>query len=186
MPLDANEPPSTHVPEQAPASLPSPPPPSWDPAPSPSAAPVFAEVSPPFQPATESGENPPWNGWDVVLFAVASVVSLFVALFFVSIVYVAMHGMTAAKAQQLDSDLRLVLPIQLFSYVVMVAVMYGTVRMLYGRPFLDAIVWNWSRIRMLAFVAAGVGLAIVAQLSEIVLRMPKDLPIQKAFSTTTG
>jgi membrane protease YdiL (CAAX protease family) len=113
-------------------------------------------------------------------------VSLFIALFVVSIVYVAMHGMTAVKAQQLDSDLRLVLPIQLFSYIVMVVVMYGTVRVRYERPFLDAIAWNWSRIRVWAFVAAGLGLAIIAQLSEIVLRMPKDLPIQKAFSTTTG
>jgi membrane protease YdiL (CAAX protease family) len=135
---------------------------------------------------SNSAENPVWNGWDVVVFAVVAVVSLFVAGTVLTIVFFAGHGMKTAKPEDINADLRFILPVQIFSYAVMVATMYATVRVRYGRPFLAAIRWNWAQIRPWMFVAFGIGLAILSQLSELVLRVPKDLPIQKFFATTTG
>ena len=140
----------------------------------------------PGEPESASDENPVWNGWDVALFAVVAVVSLFVAGALMAVFYFAAHGVKTAKAEDINGDLRFILPVQVFSYAVMVFTMYATVRWRYGRSFLDAIRWNWSRIRPWMFVAAGIALAIASQLSEVVLRVPKDLPIQKFFATTAG
>jgi membrane protease YdiL (CAAX protease family) len=138
-----------------------------------------------LEPVSHSDENPPWNGWDVVLFAVVAIVALFVAGIAVGLVLFLLHG-KGAKGEELNSDLRLILPIQLFSYLAMLAAMYTTVRVRYGQPFLAAVRWNWERTRPWMLAAVGVAMAIAAQLSEYFLRVPKDLPIQKYFSTTTS
>jgi membrane protease YdiL (CAAX protease family) len=120
------------------------------------------------------------------LFAVVALVGLMVGGVIVGIVYFAIEGIKNAKPEQINSDLRFILPVQLFSYAVMLVTMFVMVRFRYGQPFWRAIQWSWSQIKAWVFVAAGIGLALLSQLSEIFLKMPKDLPIQKVFSTTTG
>jgi len=131
-------------------------------------------------------ENPPWTIWDIALFVAVAMGSLFVIAVVFMTVYMASHHMKPGTAETLTTDLRFILPVQLSSYLFMIGTMYVIVRYRYGQPFLSAVKWNWSRMQPWVFVGLGIALAIAAELSELVLRIPKDLPIQKYFSTMTG
>jgi uncharacterized protein len=147
---------------------------------------LTAQPAPLAATMNDADENPVWSGWDVVLFAVIAFGSLVIVGGIAGAVYVAMHGLKAEAAGQLDSDLRFILPVQLFGYGVMIITMIAIVRNRYQQRFLSAVRWHAAGMQTWKFVAVGVGLAVLAQISELVLRMPKDLPMQKFFTTATG
>jgi uncharacterized protein len=133
------------------------------------------------QPNTD--ENPPWTFWDVLLVVAVAFAALLVSGIAVGMVIAAVMVAKHVKPDQLDSDLRFILPVQLAIYVGAIGMMYQTVRVRYRRPFGAGIRWNWPKQRVWMWLLVGLALAVVVQLAEQVVPMPKDLPIEKYFST---
>lgn len=141
--------------------------------------PTFAES--PLQPAPP--ENPAWNFWDVVLAMVAGLIALLIAGVAGAIVLAAVMASKHLKPEQIDADLRFILPIQLAIYAGVIGMMYHTIRVRYRQPFAAGVRWNWPAHRIWVWPAAGLLLATVVQLAERVVPMPNNMPIEKFFST---
>jgi uncharacterized protein len=133
------------------------------------------------QPAT--AENPPWNGWDVLLVMVVAFAALIVGGIAISVVIAALIGAKHLEPDQLNADLRFIIPIQLTMYAAAVGMMFQTIRVRYRRRFGEGISWNWPRQRAWRWIATGLILAAVVQIAELIVPMPKNLPIEKYFST---
>lgn len=131
----------------------------------------------------EPPENPAWNFWDVVLAMVAGVVALLIAGVAGAIVIAAVMASKHLKADQIDADLRFILPIQLAIYAGVIGMMYHTIRVRYRQPFGAGVRWNWPAQHIWAWPFAGLLLATVVQLAERVVPMPNNMPIEKFFST---
>lgn len=141
----------------------------------PASSPVSLSPAPPV-------ENPPWNIWDVLLVMVAGFVALVIAGVAAAIIVAAVMATKHLKAEQIDSDLRFVLPIQLAIYAGAIGMMYHTIRVRYRQSFGAGVRWSWPR-RIWPWLVTGVLLATVVQLAERVVPMPNNLPIEKFFST---
>ena len=151
------------------------------------ASPEFDALTPappqevaPAEPADPNAENPPWTGWDVVRIAIVA----FLAILLFSIVTVmaaASAGLLQkASPNELARDPWIVLSSMAAAYVCVVAFMYALVRRGYGRPFFEAIKWNWPR-GWAGYILAGAVLSIVAELGSSFLPIPKSLPIDEYF-----
>ncbi|HXZ26914.1 MAG TPA: CPBP family intramembrane glutamic endopeptidase [Terriglobales bacterium] len=147
-------------------------------------------VQPPLEPPAplphSSAENPPWNGWDIVLLLAAA----FFFLFFVSgVVYgVAAHlyGRSVTPAE-LSRDPRVLVPAQALSYVALLLFMAVLVRLRYRARFFQTIRWRWpAGADCLKFVAGGILLAGVIQALSYLFPMPPSLPIDKYFRDATS
>jgi uncharacterized protein len=132
-------------------------------------------------------ENPPWSGWDVLLIAVAELFCILVFSFGTFAIAIHLPAFRHVPAQDLARDPRVILPVQVAAYAVVVLFMYALVRHSYGRPFWPSVKWNWRRARpALAYVGGGVLLATAVQAASSVLPIPKSLPIEKMFNTQSG
>jgi membrane protease YdiL (CAAX protease family) len=114
---------------------------------------------------------------------VAGFIALLVAGVAGAIVVAAIMASKHLKPEQIDSDLRFVLPIQLAIYAGVIGMMYHTIKVRYRQPFGAGVRWNWPARRIWPWFVAGVLLATVVQLAELVVPMPNNLPIEKFFST---
>lgn len=78
--------------------------------------------------------------------------------------------------------LRVMLLAQFLSYLVVLLFMRELVVRHYHRQFAEAVRWHWPREhRWLAFLLAGMGLAVAVQLVSLLLPIPKTLPIDRYF-----
>jgi membrane protease YdiL (CAAX protease family) len=128
------------------------------------------------------GEDPPWSGWDVLGIALLTILAIVVFLF-----------ATTLAAQQLlfphqpaveVAKLPLVtVAAQGLAYLAVLIFMIALVKRL-GRPFGQAIRWNWPR-NSLVYLLGGVALAFGLQGLAHFLPMPKELPIDRFFQTTS-
>jgi membrane protease YdiL (CAAX protease family) len=136
------------------------------------------EVQPPLTAAP--AEDPPWTGWDVVRIAVLALVvigALNVAA--MAALRIWSHG----RVTNFATNPKILVPIQLVSYMCVVAFMYLIVRS-YGREFWSAVRWRWPAAAA-TYIFAGAVLAIAVQMSSAVLPIPKSLPIEKFFRDRT-
>ncbi|HET7207093.1 MAG TPA: type II CAAX endopeptidase family protein [Terriglobales bacterium] len=142
--------------------------------------PVEPEFLPPVFAAPEprSGENPPWNGWDVILIVAVTIgASLVLGTGVVIAAHVLFRSLSWGKLAQVPE---LVLTAQFLTYVVVFAVMYATVASK-ARAFWKPIRWNWPR-QWVAFLFAGTLLYFaLAGLGQL-LPIPKQLPIDRFFN----
>ncbi len=130
-------------------------------------------------------EDPPWSGWDVLLIVFVAMVAI--ALFSVTAFALALrtsafHG---ASATEVARDARIVVPVQLAAYLVVVAFMYLMVRRGYGYHFWDAVRWHWPENGW-AYLLGGVGLALAIEVISTLLPIPKSLPIEHFFTSASG
>lgn len=123
----------------------------------------------------------PWSGWDVLLLAVLTIVAIIVLSGIGIAVAMQMQGFRNASPVDLARDPRLIVPIQVAAYVVVIGFMVMLVRRGHPRPFWKTISWNFPGGRSLVFVLTGAALAVLIQLSSTVLPIPKQLPIEKFF-----
>src|SRR5438874_8601839 len=144
------------------------------------------------QPASlPPAENPPFNGWDVALLAFIFFLAVNVFLATAIFAAVAMHweGLTLDQLQhnrqeivnRLTTDVRLLLPVQVLGYLVLLGFMLAIVRMRYQRDFLSSVRWNWPRRRWLLYIVLGGLMAFVAALLSTYLPVPKSVPFEKLF-----
>jgi membrane protease YdiL (CAAX protease family) len=134
---------------------------------------VPASIAPPV-------ENPVWNGWDVLLIALLTILTLvFVELFTVlgarALVYP--HSSFADVAQKPV----LALIGEFLSYVAVAAYMIMLVEGKYHAPFWQAIRWDWQGNATLKLLGLGV-LTVSLDLLSRYLPMPKTTPFDEFFA----
>jgi membrane protease YdiL (CAAX protease family) len=124
-------------------------------------------------------ENPVWSGWDVLLIAGLTILSMIVLQILVvvgALWLVYPHSNFAAVAQKPI----LLLVSQFLIYAAVAACMVMLVEGKYHVKFWQAIRWNWPRSGW-KLLALGAGMLIVLGLLQSVLPMPKDTPFEHLF-----
>lgn len=129
-------------------------------------------------------DDPPWTGWDVLLIALVALFSI-VIFSIAAFAYAGhLHLFRGGSLADIAQDPRIVIPVQLAAYIVVLAFMYWIVHS-YGRRFWPAVHWYWPE-RLLPYIFAGIVLAVTIQFSSVLLPIPKQLPIEQFFRTTLG
>ena len=128
-------------------------------------------------------ENPPWSFWDVV--RVALLALLAITLFGSMAIGIAGRGLTTAQMQGLERDPLVVVPAELAADILVVAFMVWLLRSR-GLAFWRGVQWNFPATRWAGYVAVGALLAIAVQAASALLPIPKELPIDRYFSSTAG
>jgi hypothetical protein len=150
------------------SSAPNPFPPS-------SAAPV-ATAPPPV-------ENPVWSGWDVLLIAALTVVTMVVLQFGLVLAYQWLrypHEAFLEVAQKVGEKPLLVIILQFLIYIPVAAFMFMLVEGKYHVPFWQAMRWNWPRSEWKPLAVGAVTFLILGLLQSL-LPMPKDTPFEHLF-----
>lgn len=134
----------------------------------------------PPAPAPKAGENPVWSGWDVLLIAGITVLSLFVTQ--IGIVFAA-HHFIYPRQDWLDVAQKPVLAIvsELLTYAIVALFMVLIIEGKYHERFWPAMRWNWPGIGGVSFVGIGVlmlGLDILGRF----IPMPKSTPFDQFFA----
>jgi membrane protease YdiL (CAAX protease family) len=134
-------------------------------------------------PAPTDSENPPWSGWEVLQIAALAVVSISVFLF---VVAVAAHRWLFPKLTLVDVARIPLLTVvaQLLGYLMVLGFMVSLVKRRPGISFWREIRWNWPK-NWSTFLGAGVVLSFALQGIAHFLPMPKELPIDRFFQTST-
>jgi len=137
-------------------------------------------------------EDPPWNGWDVVLLAVAAVVAINIFVTIAVAIYLAIYSsghpgeaISAAIIQKLTFNPYVMVSGQFLGYLALLVAMAWIIRNRYHRRFWQTLQWSWPSA-WLRYLFSGMILALVVQLVSRFLPLPKSLPIQRYFETTGG
>jgi len=168
---------------------PLPPPPPQLPAEVAPATPALASVN-------ASAENPPWTVWDIVLLVIIFLVATNILAAAAAVLIGATHlfGYDLAQLthdrhgiEKLLEDPRVILPVQVVCYLILLAAMIAVVRSRarVQQGFFENVGWRWPRGAWPKFLLAGAVLAIAVQLISARLPIPPSLPIEKYFQTTT-
>jgi membrane protease YdiL (CAAX protease family) len=128
------------------------------------------------------GEDPPWSGWDVLGIALLTILAIVVFLFATTLaaqqlLFPRQPAMEVAKIPLVT------VAAQGLAYIAVLIFMIALVKRL-GRSFGQALRWNWPR-NSLVYLLGGVVLAFGLQGLAHFLPMPKELPIDRFFQTTS-
>ena len=142
-----------------------------DPPPAASVAPVPTAPTP--------IENPVWSGWDVLLIAGLTVVTMVV---FQLVVLLAAHFLWYPNESLVDVSKKPILLIasQFLIYIPVAACMIALVEGKYRVAFWRAIQWNWPRGEW-KLLALGAAMFFVLGLLQNLLPMPQDTPFEHLF-----
>jgi hypothetical protein len=140
--------------------------------PDPFAAASFPSAPPPV-------ENPPWNGWDVLLIAGLTVVTMVVLQL---VVLLAAHRLWYPNESLAEVSKKSILLIasQVLLYIPVAACMVALVEGKYHVRFWPAIRWNWPRGEW-RLLAMGAVMFFALGLLQSLLPMPKDTPFEHLF-----
>ena len=156
-----------------------------------------AQITPAHQEpiaANASGEDPPWTGWDVLLLVVVFFLIVNIlgaaALVFVGALHLFGYSLSQllhnhSELDRLSHDLRVLLPVQLVSYALLLMLMFWVVRMRGQQGFLESVRWRWPHGRWPGYLIAGAILAVAVQLLSSLLPIPHSLPIDRFFQNAT-
>jgi len=141
-----------------------------------SAAPM---VNPPAAPGPPPVENPIWSGWDVLLIAGMTFLSMLILQLLVivgALWLVYPHSNLATVSQKPI----LLLVSQFLIYAVVAACMVMLVEGKYHVAFWQAIRWNWPQ-SVWKLLALGSVMLFVLGMLQSLLPMPKDTPFEHLF-----
>jgi hypothetical protein len=124
-------------------------------------------------------ENPVWNGWDVLLIAGLTLVTMLVLQL---AVLLAAHRFWFPREELADVSKKPILLIisQFLIYIPVAACMILLVEGKYHVRFWQAIRWNWPRSQW-KLLALGAAMFFVLLLVQNLLPMPKDTPFEHLF-----
>jgi len=118
------------------------------------------------------------------MIVVVAILGIFIFGTLISVALVATHHRVPAASPAM---LRVMLLAQLLSYIVVLLFMHELVVRHYHHRFAEAVRWHWPREnRWLAYLLAGMGLAVMVQLVSTLLPIPKTLPIDKYFQSRSA
>jgi len=152
------------------------------PLPVPSAPDPFAAATiPSVTSAPSPVENPVWNGWDVLLIAGLTVVTMVVLQL---AVLLAAHRLWYPLESLADVSKKPILLIasQFLLYIPIAGCMFALVEGKYHVRFWQAIRWNWPRSEW-KLLALGGALFFALGLLQSLLPMPKDTPFEHLFDS---
>ena len=137
------------------------------------------DASLPTESPTQSTENPPWNGWDVLAVVGLALVTIFLSQL---LILVGAHYLLYPRARLGDLvQLPILLLIsQFFIDGAVVAYLFLLVEGKYHEPFWRAIRWNWPR-QVWAMLALGAATFLLLNMLGNLLPMPKATPFEKLF-----
>ncbi len=141
--------------------------------------PFGAASLPPVPSAPVPIENPVWNGWDVLLIAGLTVVTMVV---FQLAVLLAAHFIWYPHESLADVSKKPILLIvsQILIYIPVAVCMVMLVEGKYHVGFWRAIQWNWPRAEW-RLMALGAAMFFVLSLLQNLLPMPQDTPFEHLF-----
>jgi membrane protease YdiL (CAAX protease family) len=128
-------------------------------------------------PAPRAGENPVWSGWDVLVIAVLTVVSVVLLGAVLALGTHLVYPQTSLK----DVSPLLAILAQLLAYVAVAVYMVLMVEGKYHVRFWQAIGWNWPQSSTLKLLGLGVFTVSLDLLSRY-LPMPKNTPFEEFFA----
>ncbi len=131
--------------------------------------------------ATPPVENPVWDGWDVLLIAGLTVVTMAVLQL---AVLLAAHRLWYPLESLADVSKKPILLIasQFLLYIPIAGCMFALVEGKYHVRFWQAIRWNWPRAEW-RLLALGAAMFFVLGLLQTFLPMPKDTPFEHLFDS---
>jgi membrane protease YdiL (CAAX protease family) len=131
--------------------------------------------------AARPAENPVWDGWDVLLIAGLTVVTMVVLQLAVLLVA---HRLWYPQESLADVSKKSILLIasQFLLYIPVAACMIALVEGKYHVRFWQAIRWNWPRSGW-KLLALGAAMFFVLGLLQSILPMPKDTPFEHLFDS---
>ncbi len=154
------------------------------------ADPIDNSGSPPMTapPEDSSGFSEPvsfpvWNGKDLVGIVVVLFVALFMADSFAVVIASSVPGLSRS-AQGLASDPRVAVPAQGVAYLATVAFIGRVIKRRRSR-LLEAVHWRFPN-RWPMFLFGGMILAVLIQALSVKLPIPKQMPIDQYFQSTSG
>jgi membrane protease YdiL (CAAX protease family) len=141
--------------------------------------PLAPAVFPPVPTAAPPVENPVWNGWDVLLIAGLTLVTMFVLQ---STVIVAAYWFTRPHVPLSEVVQRPILLMlsQLLIYIAVAACMILLVEGKYRVPFWPSIRWNWPRSEW-KLLGLGALTLFALDILQNFLPVPKDTPFEHLF-----
>ena len=141
------------------------------------------ELLPSVHAVAQPIEDPAWTGWDVLLIAVLTILSIIVFLFAVTYAAQRLVYPKVTIADVAKYPIVTVLA-QLLAYLFMLVAMISVVKGRPGQGFWRSIRWNWPK-NWVAYMFGGVVLAVALQGFAHLLPIPKELPIDRFFQTTS-
>lgn len=144
--------------------------------------PFILTPAPPV-PTAPPVENPLWSGWDVLLIAALTMVTMVVLQFGLVLAYQWLrypHETFFEVAQKVGEAPLLLIVLQFLTYIPVAAFMFLLVEGKYHVPFWQAIRWDWPRSEW-KLLALGVATFVTLGLLQSLLPMPKDTPFEHLF-----
>ncbi len=151
--------------------------------------PIAAPVTPePLSRLMRPGvENPPWTGLDVVVIAAVILISIMFFTALGAVLAIATGKVGAHDVMLFLKDYRLIVSAQTAAYASAVAWMVTMVRRRSPAGFWQEVRWNWPGMgRALGYALAGMALAMAVDISSAYLPMPKTLPVDELFRSTSA
>jgi membrane protease YdiL (CAAX protease family) len=148
--------------------------------------PDAATVVEPIAAVPPAPRFPAWSWWDVVA---VLVFTLFIVIgFSVAALFIA-HSMPEYRNvpfTELATNAGVVIGAQTAAYPIVILLMFVLVRSRSHERFGTAVRWNWPGFAAPGFFLGGIVLAIVVESASRFLPIPKSLPVDKFFNSTTS
>ena len=143
-------------------------------------SPPELQTEPPQLLNVQTGEDPPWTGWDVLRVAVVGLVAIVIVSLAVIWVAASLGLFQGIPPTKLARDPLLIVPAQFLAYVVIVIFMHR-VATRRGQKFLPSTRWSWPQSSWVGYAVLGAIVAISGQMLSALLPIPKSLPIDQFF-----
>lgn len=129
---------------------------------------------------------PSWGLLDVVKIAVITLGSVTFSSLVAFMIATALPAFRNVPAKELLTDARIIVPSQIFAYIVVLFFMYRIVAGYRGVSFSEAIEWRWPDLRWPHYLVLGAIMAVALLGLQNLLPMPKQTPIEQLFRTASG
>ena len=126
-------------------------------------------------------ENPIWNGWDVLLIAALTFLSMIVSQFGVTTVAHRFWFPNDSWRETFQKPIVLIIS-QCVLYVPVALSMIALIEGKYQTSFWQAVYWNWPR-SIWKMITIGAAMLLVLTVMENLLPAPKDTPFEHLFDS---
>jgi uncharacterized protein len=129
---------------------------------------------------------PIWTLADVLRVLIVLVVALIITGPLSLMIALMLPAFRSVPTDRLASDPRIVLSSMGVAYGLTVWFIFRMLVRHYEVPFFESLHWRWPRVTWSLYVVAGAAFSIALQFASTKLPVPKELPIDKYFISTTG